>query len=85
MFVRETLNDGFSLCRFLMNKIQTKIWKFKEDIAVCSVWDIESEVPEVFNPRTAVFYSMFGYGAVVRCKSIWVNFILVWPWDSKEH
>ena len=84
MFIRETLNDGFRVCRFLMNKLQTKICKFKEDIAICSVWNIESEVPEVLRQRNAVFYSRFGYGPVVRCKSIWVNFILVSPWDSKE-
>lgn len=47
MIIREVLNDGFSLCKYLMNKLQTKVWKFKEHIAICSVLDIEIEVPEV--------------------------------------
>jgi len=85
MFIREASNYGFRVCRFLMNKLQTKIWKFKEDIAICSVWDIESEVPEVLRQKNAVFYSRFGCGPVVRCKSIWVNFILASSWDSNEH
>jgi hypothetical protein len=68
-----------------MNMLQTKIWKFKEHITICSVWDIESEVPEVLNQRNAVFCSRFGYGAFVRCTSTRVNFILVSPWDSNKH
>ena len=59
MFVRETLNGGFSLCKFLMKKLQIKIWKFKEHITIFSVWDIGSEVPEVLNKRNAVLFQVW--------------------------
>ena len=62
MFVRETLNDGFSLCRFLMNKLQTTIWKFKEQITVCSVWDIESEARVFKSEKCCVLFQVWLWG-----------------------